>query len=267
MTEAALNYSTYLALDRVLNAQIPLSAGPDQHEPEHDEMLFIIIHQVYELWFKQLLHELDYAKKMLRQNDQPRTQHTLRRMLTILKTVVSQIDILETMTPLEFNSFRSYLESSSGFQSVQFRELEFALGYKRAAILDLFDSSVPQAKQLHIRFQEPTLWDAFLQFLSANGCEVPQQQLQRDVTAPISPSTDIQKILVDLYRNSPTLSQVCERLVDLDEGLQEWRYRHVKMVERTIGSKRGTGGSAGVDYLSKTIKPLFPDLWLVRTQL
>jgi tryptophan 2,3-dioxygenase len=264
MSEAALNYSSYLALDQLLTAQHPLSHMPATGAAEHDEMLFIIIHQVYELWFKQLLHELDYACKHLYANDQPRALHTIHRMLTILKTVVSQIDILETMTPLEFISFRAYLGSSSGFQSSQFRELEFALGYKRRHILNHFPDEMQQKQRLQQRYSEPTLWDAFLAFLHTNGYAVPPDQLQRDVTATIAPSPAIQALLIELYRTHPEHVQICEHLVDLDEGLQEWRYRHVKMVERTIGTKMGTGGSAGVAYLHSTLQPLFPDLWAIR---
>lgn len=267
MSEAALNYTSYLALDQILGAQHPKSGLPANSEPEHDEMLFIVIHQVYELWFKQLLHELDHAQSLLHQNIPTKAQHTLHRMLTILKTVVSQIDILETMTPLEFNSFRDYLESSSGFQSIQFRELEFAMGYKRKSILNNFPDDMPEVQILRQRYVEPTLWDAFLQYLYSNGYAVPPAQRERDVTKALEPSPDIQAILIDIYRNDPLTTQICERLVDLDEGLQEWRYRHVKMVERTIGMKMGTGGSAGVAYLQKTIQPLFPDLWIIRAEL
>jgi tryptophan 2,3-dioxygenase len=258
-----LTYSNYLKLDEILSAQEPRSEGP-----EHDEMLFIIIHQVYELWFKQVLHELDYLKEMFINNDTSRVLHTLRRVLTILKTMVAQIDILETMTPLEFLSFRHRLESASGFQSYQFRELEFVLGNKRRGILvHYLDDSTAQQK-LERRYQEPTLWDAFLSYLSSNGYAMPQALLHRDVTQPVQPSPDVQKILIDLYRNNPAIIRVCERLVDLDEGIQEWRYRHIKMVERTIGTKQGTGGSAGVKYLETTLlKPIFPDLWAIRTEL
>lgn len=262
MSSTALNYTNYLALDKILQAQFPKSSGP-----EHDEMLFIVIHQVYELWFKQILHELDYAKRLLYANDQPRTQHTLRRVLTILKTVVSQIDILETMTPLEFSSFRSYLESASGFQSVQFREIEFVLGHKRPSILNHFPEEITDVERLQRRYHEPTLWDAFLACLDTNGFDVPANQLQRDVTQALASSPEVQSILIDIYQNDAMLAQVCERLVDLDEGLQEWRYRHVKMVERTIGTKMGTGGSPGAMYLRQTLKPLFPDLWSIRASL
>ena len=258
---AALTYNAYLHIEELLALQQPKSIGP-----EHDEMLFIIIHQVYELWFKELLHELDYLMALLRQADLHRALHTLRRMLTILKTVVSQIDILETMTPLEFNSFRGFLESASGFQSFQFRELEFALGYKRAGILHHFEGT-PFIDRLQVRYEKPTLWDAFLEFLSGRGYTPPPDARSREVTAAISPSKEVQKLLLRIYREDAALSRLCERLVDLDEGLQEWRYRHVKMVERTIGAKKGTGGSPGAKYLHTTLKPFFPDLWAIRTDL
>ncbi|MCS6910704.1 MAG: tryptophan 2,3-dioxygenase family protein [Anaerolineales bacterium] len=259
---APLTYSTYLRLKDILNAQTPKSTGP-----EHDEMLFIIIHQVYELWFKQLLHEVDYLCARLYANDTPRALHTVRRILTILKTVVSQIDILETMTPLEFNSFRSFLESASGFQSAQFRELEFALGYKRPALIKHFADDAEAQARLERRYRQPTLWDAFLHYLSLNGYAIPAEALERDVTAPVAASPRVQQALITVYRTNPWLARMCERLVDVDEGFQEWRYRHVKMVERTIGAKPGTGGSAGVAYLVTTLKPFFPDLWEIRTQL
>lgn len=265
MSSAALTYVSYLKLEQLLSAQSPQSRRAEGFE--HDEMLFIIIHQVYELWFKQLLHESDYLQKRLLANDTSRSLHTLRRMLTILKTVVGQIDILETMTPLEFNSFRSYLETSSGFQSVQFREMEFVLGYKRQSILKHIPETVFGYERLMERYHEPTLWDTFLHYLNLNGYNVPAEQLNRDVTQPITPSSAVQRLLIEVYRHNPVINRICERFVDLDEGIQEWRYRHVKMVERTIGSKRGTGGSSGVKYLSTTLKPLFPDLWAIRAEL
>lgn len=258
-----LTYSSYLKLDEILSAQHPRSDGP-----EHDEMLFIIIHQVYELWFKQVLHELDYLKQLFVENDTPRALHTLRRILTILKTMVGQIDILETMTPLEFLSFRDRLESASGFQSFQFREFEFALGYKRKTIFMHYPEGTEPRRRLEKRYHESTLWDAFLRYLANNGFDVPEAVLNRDVTQPVEPSPAVQQTLVQVYKNNHHLTRVCERLVDLDEGTQEWRYRHVKMVERTIGTKQGTGGSAGVKYLETTLlKPVFPDLWAIRTEL
>ncbi len=259
----SLTYSSYLELHPLLDLQKPRSDGP-----EHDEMLFIIIHQVYELWFKQVLHELDDLETSLRSNDRLRCLHTMRRVLTILKTMVAQIDILETMTPLEFLAFRDRLESASGFQSFQFRELEFLLGYKRREIFKYYQDDPVAVARMEARFVRPTLWDAFLAYLARNGFDIPEKHLHRDVTHAVQPSPEIQQVLLELYRQHPDQVRICERLVDFDEGMQEWRYRHVKMVERTMGTKRGTGGSSGVAYLSRTLfKPFFPDLWAIRTRL
>ena len=231
-------------------------------------MLFIVIHQVYELWFKELLHELDYAMTLLEQRETYRAQHTLKRILTILKVMVAQLDILETMTPLEFLSFRERLEAASGFQSDQFRQLEFVLGLKTEAAIARFPGGSRGQTALARRYAAPTLWDAFLLYLAREGYAVPEAVLSRDPTAPIEPSAEIQDLLIHLYRNDAKNSELCERLVDLDEGVQEWRYRHVKMVERTIGAKRGTGGSAGAAYLQSTIgRPAFPDLWAIRARM
>jgi len=258
----ALTYGSYLQLDELLSLQKPRSEG------EHDEVLFIIIHQVYELWFKEILHELDYCMRLLEDDDTFRAQHTLKRILTILKVLVAQLDILETMTPTEFLTFRERLESASGFQSDQFRELEFVLGRKVRASLERFPEGTRARAGLERRWHAPTLWDAFLEYLSREGYAVPEAHLERDVTAPIEATPEIQAILVDVYRTSPKNVELCERLVDLDEGIMEWRYRHVKMVERTIGAKMGSGGSAGSRYLRTTLnQPAFPDLWEIRTQL
>ena len=258
-----VTYSSYLKLDQLLSLQHPLSDGP-----EHDETLFIVIHQVYELWFKEILHEIDYLKGLLERDDDARALHTLKRVLTILKVVVAQIDVLETMTPLEFLSFRARLESGSGFQSFQFREIEFVLGAKNPAALDRYPRESEHRARLERRMAEPALWDAFLRYLAGKGYPIPPDQLGRDVTAPVAPAPALHAVLLDVYRRDPMTSSICERLVDLDEGIQEWRYRHVKMVQRTIGTKRGTGGSAGAEYLVTTLnRPLFPDLWMIRTEL
>lgn len=261
----ALTYGGYLRLEELLRIQTPKSQTSSG--AEHDELLFIIVHQVYELWFKELLHELEYVRARLQAGDVARSAHTLRRVLTILKTIVAQVDVLETMTPLEFSAFRSFLESASGFQSAQFREIEFFLGYKRANVLKQYADDPVNLQRLQARYAEPTLWDAFLHYLHASGYPIPAAQLERDVQEALQPSPEIQEILCRVYRTDPTASTICERLVDMDEGLQEWRYRHVKMVERTIGFKAGTGGSTGAQYLVATLKPFFPDLWAVRSQL
>ena len=247
----SLTYSSYLRLRELLDQQRPLSG-------EHDELLFITIHQVYELWFKQWLHELRYLREALGAGETPRVLATLKRVLTILKTLVAQVDILETMTPLSFNAFRSRLQASSGFQSWQFRAVEFILGHKRAEVLDNYPEASPERAELSRLLAEPSIWQAFLEYLRANGVALPAG----------GAGPEVQAALLTVYRSQPFQAQVCERLVDLDEGLQEWRYRHMKMVERTIGVRPGTGGSAGAGYLRETLfKPLFPDLWEIRAQL
>src|SRR6185436_17983425 len=262
-TPASATYASYLKIDELLSLQQRRSAPA-----EHDEMLFIIIHQVYELWFKELLHECDRVMRLLEQDESHRAQHTLKRILTILKVMVAQLDILETMTPLEFLTFRERLDAASGFQSDQFRQIEFVLGMKSERALERFAEGSRARGALEQRYRATTLWDAFLRYLARERYPVPAEQLGRDVVAPVEPSAEVQAILVDVYRRDPKNAELCERLVDLDEGIQEWRYRHVKMVERTIGSRQGTGGSAGAAYLRETVgRPLFPDLWAIRSQL
>jgi len=263
MTDRSVTYGSYLAVDELLALQRPRSEGP-----EHDEMLFIVIHQVYELWFKQVLHEVDHAIELLDRREAHRVQHTFKRILTILKVLVAQLDILETMTPLEFQSFRARLEAASGFQSDQFRQLEFVLGNKTKSAIDRFAANSRARSALEQRYGKATLWDAFLRYLSREGYAVPPTLLSRDVTSRIEPSPELQATLIDLYRKDPKNAEMCERLVDLDEGMQEWRYRHVKMVQRTIGAQMGTGGSSGAQYLVTTLMtPIFPDLWEIRSRL
>jgi tryptophan 2,3-dioxygenase len=253
------SYWEYLKLDELLDLQQRLGE-------EHDEMLFIVIHQSYELWFKEMLHEIDYLQSLLEKKDLPRVFHTFKRILTILKMMVAKIDILETMTPLEFLAFRERLESGSGFQSAQFRELEFVLGHKRRGAVDHYAPGSAARERLERRFQAPALWDSFARFIDACGYRVPPEVLKRDVTQPVTRNADMQHALIEVYRSDASLASLCERMVDLDEGVQEWRYRHVKMVERTIGTRMGTGGSTGAEYLKTTLmRPLFPDLWEIRT--
>lgn len=246
-----LTYTKYLRIDELLALQKPMSDGP-----EHDEMLFIVIHQVFELWFKQVLHEFTLLKKSFLKNEAATGMATLKRVLTILKTIVAQIDVLETMTPLQFKSFRDRLETASGFQSVQFRLLEIALGKKNIQFIDKLPLEDSDKQKMRVAAQEPSLYEYFLKFLNLNGCKVPEKSTEANPA--------VQDVLLDIYRTRPDLMRVCELLTDMDEGIQEWRYRHVKMVERTIGNKMGTGGT-GVDYLKSTLfKPLFPDLWAIR---
>lgn len=258
-----LTYHDYLEIEKLLDIQVPRS-----DPPEHDETLFIIIHQTYELWFKQFLHEMDRAEKCLDADDLWGCIATLKRMRMVMKTLVQQVDILETMTPLSFVSFRDRLETASGFQSIQFRILEFRLGHKRARMLESVAEGVPLRDELAAAFEARSLQDVLHAFLSRNGCEIPDEVLERDVREAIGPSEAVQEQLLHLYREKPDYSVLLELLTDLDEGLQEWRYRHVKLAERTIGTKIGTGGSDGVEFLKRTLfQPLFPDLWAIRSRM
>lgn len=257
-------YTNYLKITELLSLQQCVSIDDDTGKPEHDETLFIIIHQVYELWFKQLLHEIDHIIGCLNNGRTGAAQHHLKRVLKIMKTMVGQIDILETMTPAEFASFRSFLANASGFQSAQFRELEFALGVKDRIDLAWFTGA--EGERLAARYEQPTLWDAFVARLHGDGFSVPDEILNRDVRDSIAESPELQSTILERYGDE-RFAGLCETLTDLDEGLQEWRYRHVMMVRRTIGTKPGTGGSDGASYLATTLfKPVFPDLWAIRTE-
>jgi tryptophan 2,3-dioxygenase len=259
----ALNYASYLQLDKLLDLQRP--RGEPQ---EHDEMLFIVVHQVYELWFKQLLHELDKIKRDFSADDLFGAVATLKRVRMILKTLVGQLDILETMTPMSFSAFRDRLDTASGFQSTQFREFEFVLGFKRPESLGHLDPVWPGTAAARRRYAEPCLVDHFYEFLALRGVEVPDRLRRRDPSAPTEADETVQHGLLRLYREQPEAVILCELMMDIDEGIQEWRYRHVKIVERTIGSKRGTGGSPGVEFLKQSLfRPLFPDLWAIRHRM
>lgn len=271
-TDKHLTYITYLKVDELLELQQPLSDGP-----EHDELLFITIHQVYELWFKQILHEVEALQKSLEAGNTHRSLALLGRVRNIMKTCVSQLDILETMTPLQFNSFRDRLSSASGFQSAQFRELEAVLGRRDDAGKDSDKSSgmgmsehlTPGSKarkRVEDAMQRKSLWHSALEYFNTRA-PMPRAAMQIDPSTAWEASEDVQKVLIDLHKTDPEANMIGEALTDLDEGLQEWRYRHVKMVERTIGRKIGTGGSSGVGYLSSTLfNPVFPDLWAIRSQ-
>jgi len=258
----SLTYSSYLKLDELLNAQTPKTSS------EHDEMLFIIIHQSYELWFKQILHEKNLLNHSFSENREFQAIATLKRMLAILKSIVGQIDILETMTPLSFASFRDRLENSSGFQSWQFRLLEFYLGRKDQGKLKNYPEGSKEHTDLLEALEQPALFDHFLHFIHKfYDSKVPEDILNRDVKKPYQADERLLPVFLSIYKQNPPLQMLCELLVDLDEGFQEWRYRHVKMVERTIGHKSGTGGSAGIDYLKKSLfQSAFPDLWAVRSK-
>ena len=258
-----LTYPNYLKLDELLNLQ---QARSDP--PEHDETLFIVIHQVYELWFKLLLHEFDKIVRDFSTGDLFSVIHTFKRVRMVMKTLVGQLDVLETMTPISFTSFRDRLDTASGFQSSQFRELEYVLGYKRPDMLPYHKDDAPRYPQLLRRLNEPSLVDHFYDFLEGQGVSIPEGLRSKDPSAETEPSERVQDGIYQLYRTKPSLAILFELMTDVDEGLQEWRYRHIKLVERTIGEKRGTGGSLGIAFLKESLfKPIFPDLWAIRHRL
>jgi tryptophan 2,3-dioxygenase len=248
-----LSYGSYLKVDELLRLQQPLSRP--QH---HDEMLFIIIHQVYELWFKQLLHELDAAMLALDRDELARVVKHFTRIHTIQRLLEQQVDILETMTPQEFNQFRDHLNPASGFQSVQFRELEFASGLRRTDVLQWIELDDAQRARLERRLREPSLYDRLKAVLRRRGFAT--------ATPP-----ELIASYREIYQNEARhydLYLLLEALIEFDERFLLWRGRHVRMVERMIGNKRGTGGSQGAQYLQGTLADrFFPELWEVRTLL
>jgi tryptophan 2,3-dioxygenase len=223
---------------------------------------------VYELWFKLQLHELEKVKRDFLTNHEYGAIATFKRVRTIMKVMVEQVDILETLTPMSFNSFRDRLETASGFQSSQFREFEFLLGYKRADMLRYQQLGTPGYQQMVRRLHEPSVYDAFYVFLEQRGVTIPDEIKTKDVILPTAPNEVVEDGILRLYKSQPDLEILFELMTDFDEGFQEWRYRHIKLVERSIGSKKGTGGSLGVEFLKKSLfQPIFPDLWAIRHKL
>ena len=258
-----LTYADYLHVDELLSLQRPRS-----DPAEHDETLYIIVHQAYELWFKLLLHELDKVRADLAAGRLYPAISTFKRVRTVMKVAVAQVDVVETLTPMSFASFRDRLEHASGFQSSQFRELEFLLGYKRADMLKYQTPGTPAYDRLVRRLREPSVVDAFYVFLEQQGVTIPDELARRDPALPTAPNEVVEEGVLHLYKTQPNMEILFELMTDFDEGFQEWRYRHIKLVERTIGSKKGTGGSLGVEFLKKSLfLPVFPDLWAIRHRL
>src|SRR5947208_9702673 len=220
-----LTYASYLDLEKLLALQKPRSSPP-----EHDETLFIIIHQTYELWFKQLLHEFEKIKRDFSAGGLFGAIHSFKRIRTIMKVLVAQVDILETMTPTSFSSFRDRLETASGFQSVQFREIEFVLGYKRASTLAYVKPDFPGYDRLQQLLNERTVIDHFYDFLATRRAKIHNDLKNRDLAQPNGPNEEVQKEILRLYKSSPELSILFELMTDFAEGLQEWRYRHINVV-------------------------------------
>jgi tryptophan 2,3-dioxygenase len=258
-----LTYADYLHLEQLLQLQQPRS-----RPPEHDEILFIVVHQSYELWFKLQLHELEKICRDFTNDHLYGAIATFKRARTIMKVMVEQMDILDTMTPMSFNSFRDRLETASGFQSYQFREFEFLLGYKRPQLLRFHQPGSTAYERLVKRLHERSVVDHFYDFLGQHGVTIPPELRGRDVTLATVANETVEEGILRLYKGQPHMEILFELMTDFDEGFQEWRYRHVKLVERSIGSKRGTGGSLGVEFLKQSLfLPVFPDLWAIRHKL
>ncbi len=261
-----LDYHGYLGLDRVLDAQFPLS-----DPPHHDEMLFIIQHQTAELWFKLIIHELKAAIANLVDDDPSPCLKILARVKLIQQQLFDQWAVLETLTPSEYIQFRGVFGSSSGFQSFQYRSVEFLLGNKNADLVRVFDHQPEARARLENILESPSLYDAFIGHLARRGLDVPDELVERDWSQPHEFSSDLVDVLVGIYRDPTrwwTEYALCERLIDVEESFQLWRYRHLKTVERVIGYKTGTGGSSGVDFLERALKlRFFPELIEVRTRL
>ena len=264
--EGRLDYQGYLGLDRVLNAQEPLS-----DPPHHDEMLFIVQHQTAELWFKLIIHELEAAIANLAADDPDPCMKILARVKMIQQQLFNQWAVLETLTPSEYMQFRDVLGSASGFQSFQYRTVEFLLGNKNGDLLKLFDHQPDVREALAEVLAAPSVYDAFLRYLARRGHPVPDDCVDRDFREPHAFSSELVDALVSIYREPErqwTEYALCERLVDVEESFQLWRFRHLKSVERIIGHKTGTGGSSGVGFLEKALSlRFFPELMEVRTRL
>jgi tryptophan 2,3-dioxygenase len=265
-----LSYGGYLQLAQLLAAQRPLS-GRDGAPARHDEMLFIVQHQVAELWMKLMIHELRAAIAHVKGDALEPAFKILARVKLIQKQLFEQWAVLETLTPSEYEGFRPALGTSSGFQSAQYRAIEFLLGNKQARVLDVFAHDGPVHAELSALLAAPSLYDEFLRHLHRRGLPVPQERLMRDFTQPYESHPQVVQVLKTIYDDPEhwwDAYDMCEKLVDVEEGFQLWRFRHMKTVERIIGHKTGTGGSSGVAYLRRALEQaFFPELIEVRTHL
>ncbi|OMQ24470.1 tryptophan 2,3-dioxygenase [Serratia oryzae] len=261
-----MSYGDYLCLDRLLVCQQPLS-NP-QH---HDEMLFIVQHQTSELWMKLMLHELQAARLLVQQDQLSHCFKILARVKQIQRLLFEQWAVLETLTPSEYAEFREVLGSSSGFQSHQYRSIEFLLGNKNATMLAVFSADAEKYAALKTLLEAPSLYDEFLLYLSRHGLPIPQASIERDWTQPYQRNPDLLPVFKLIYNNPQTYweaYEMAEKLVDIEESFQLWRFRHMKTVERIIGFKSGTGGSSGVSFLKKALElTFFPELLDVRTEI
>ncbi|WP_284989350.1 tryptophan 2,3-dioxygenase [Arthrobacter sp. efr-133-TYG-120] len=261
-----MSYASYLQLPVLLSAQQPVS------QPEHhDELLFIIQHQTTELWLKLVLHELRSAAAWLRQDDLGSALKAIARVKHIQKTLTEQWSVLATLTPTEYSQFRGFLGNASGFQSSQYRAVEFILGNKNAKMLPVFESDPESRTMLEELLNAPSIYDEFLAYLDRHGYEVPRSVLDRDVTQAHEFAPELLPLFKHIYEHAVdnwAAYEACEELVDLEDNFQLWRFRHLRTVQRTIGMKTGTGGSSGVSFLKKALDlTFFPELFAVRTEI
>ena len=260
----SMSYGDYLHIDTILSAQECLS-------PAHDEMLFIVQHQTSELWMKLMLHEVGAAIRHIANDDLPPAFKMLARVSKIMEQLVHAWDVLATMTPPEYSAIRPYLGPSSGFQSFQYRCIEFAMGNKNAAMLQPHAHHPERAALVQAAYQAPSLYDETLRLMARRGLPVPSDCLERDWTQPYTASAEVENAWLQVYRNPELnweLYQLGEELTDLEDAFRLWRFRHLTTVERVIGFKRGTGGTGGVSYLRKMLDVvLFPEIWSLRTSL
>lgn len=262
--EGGMTYGSYLELDRILSSQIPVSK-------HHDEMLFIVIHQVTELWMKLSLHELTGVLRQIQSDELGPAFKMLSRVARIQGQLILSWDVLSTMTPLDFSSFRDQLQQSSGFQSYQYRTLEFTLGNKNRELIEVHRRDPAIYQQLKETLEKPSVYDETLRMLARRGFEIPSTHVERDWSDPYQPHPEVEAAWLKVYRDVDThwdLYELAEKFVDLEHKFQQWRFAHMKTVERIIGGKRGTGGSSGVSYLQKALNlKFFPELWSVRTSI
>jgi len=261
---SSLSYGEYLQLDKILDAQKPLTY-------EHDEMMFIIVHQSSELWMRLMLHELRGVLECVRRDDLDPSFKMLARVTHVQTQLIATWDVLSTMTPSEYSAFRNALGRSSGFQSVQYRMLEFMLGNKHPQMVDVHKRDPKSHAALQSTLEAPSLYDEVLRLLSRRGYGIPEDYLTRDFKEPYVASKQVAGAWLGVYHNAEKdwdLYELAERLVDLDQKFQLWRCHHLKTVERIIGYKPGTGGTGGVSYLAKALElKFFPELWTIRTSM
>ena len=263
---AQMSYGDYLRLDLLLAAQQPQSSPP-----QHDELLFIVQHQTSELWLKLMVHELRSARDLLRTDDLAPALKRLARVKHIQHVLTDQWSVLATMTPSEYALIRPFLATSSGFQSAQYREVEFLLGNKNADMVKVFAHEPAAQAELQTLLEEPSLYDEYLAYLARRGYAVPAALLSRDWSLPYRLNTELVDTLAAVYAAPEEhwgVYETCEELVDLEDNFQQWRFRHLQVVTRTIGHKKGTGGSSGVDFLRRALDlTFFPELYEVRTRI